>query len=270
MADGPDQATTIELLAEVWASIDGLVDELDEADWDLATDCPGWTVKDQLAHVAALEASMAGRPQLEHTPPDAPWIRNDFGRITEAGVDVRRSWEPPEVVAEFRDVIIERLAQLDALTADEWAADSWTPVGPGTYGLFILSRIVDCWAHEQDMRRATQRPGHLDGPAAEAVTERLLGGFPMVVGKRAGAPDGATVVLRLDGPLTREVAVVVDGRARLLDQAPADATTTITMGSETYAVLACGRQPAGARDDVRIEGDQALGQAVVDNLNIMV
>jgi uncharacterized protein (TIGR03083 family) len=268
--DGTEQATTIDGLEQVWSSMSGLADELDERDWATPTDCPGWTVKDQFAHVSALESQLAGRPQPDHQAPDAPWVRNDFGRITEVGVDYRRPWTPAEVVAEFRELTGERVAQLRALTADEWAADSWTPVGPGTYGLFMAVRIVDCWAHEQDARRAVGRPGHLEGPVPEGVIGRLLLALPLVVAKRAGAPDGTTFGLRLTGPVTTERAVTVEaGRGRLLDEMPARLSAALTMGSETYVVLAMGRQPADDRTDIGVEGDAELANAVLINLNTM-
>ncbi|MGH9136766.1 MAG: maleylpyruvate isomerase family mycothiol-dependent enzyme, partial [Acidimicrobiales bacterium] len=264
--DGSDQQTTIDTLISVWESIDHLVDQLDDTDWARPTDCPGWTVKDQLAHVTAIETQLAGRPQPEHVAPDAPWVRNDFGKITEVGVDYRRPWAPPETIAEFRDVIAERVEQLRALTPEEWAADSWTPVGPGTYGLFMAVRILDCWSHEQDMRRATGRPGNLGGPAPELATDRLLVAVPMVVGKRVAPPDGTSVVLRLVGPVERVVAIGVEGgRARRLDDEPPEPAATITMGSESYAVLANGRQEPSARGDVKVEGDAALGESILAN-----
>jgi hypothetical protein len=32
-------------------------------------------------------------------------------------------------------------------------------------------RIFDCWVHEQDMRRATGRPGHLTGPVVHTTSD---------------------------------------------------------------------------------------------------
>ena len=53
--------------------------------------------------------------------------------------------------------------------------------------------------------------------------------------------------------------------------AAGDPAVTITMDSETFLVLAVGRQTAAERADrITIEGDAALGQAIVDNLNMMI
>jgi hypothetical protein len=43
------------------------------------------------------------------------------------------------------------------------------------------------------------------------------------------------------------------------------------MDSETFLVLAVGRQSAADRSDrITVEGDAALGQAIVDNMNMMI
>jgi hypothetical protein len=87
-----------------------------------------------------------------------------------------------------------------------------------------------------------------------------------VVGKRAGAPEGAAVVIEI-GPERRVPIEVVDGRARLAASPRSSPTVSIAMPVATFAALVGGR--ADAPDDVSIEGDRTLGQAVVDSLAIM-
>jgi hypothetical protein len=97
--------------------------------------------------------------------------------------------------------------------------------------------------------------------------------MPYVVGKKAAAPDGATVVFELDGPLARSIPIGVEGgRARLLDHAPPSPTTRIATDTETFARLACGRLDPGeelAGGRVRVDGDDALGRRVVERMNFL-
>ena len=51
----------IDHLQSEWASIDALGHELTDDDWAHHTDCPGWTVKDQLSHVVGTESMLLGR-----------------------------------------------------------------------------------------------------------------------------------------------------------------------------------------------------------------
>ena len=115
-------------------------------------------------------------------------------------------------------------------------------MGPGTVADLLRFRIFDSWVHEQDMRRGLDRPGDLDSPAARQALDMMVGVLPYIIGKKVGAPDGSTVVLVLTGPLPTTAAVeVVDGRARTVDPLPADPTVTLTLASDEFARLACGR-----------------------------
>ena len=57
---------TIDKLAQCFASLSGLGAQLTEDEWKSPTDCPGWTVQDNLSHIVALEATMAGRQPTTH------------------------------------------------------------------------------------------------------------------------------------------------------------------------------------------------------------
>ena len=151
------------------------------------TDCPGWSVQDNLSHIIGTEAMLLGRDAPAHEPGEKPWIRNPIGASNEIQVDYRRSWPPEKVLDEFREVTAERIAALEKLSDDELAADSWTPIGPGTVRDLLAIRVMDCWVHEQDIRRAVGKPGGLDGPVADHAFGRHRGAIPFVVGKKAGA-----------------------------------------------------------------------------------
>jgi uncharacterized protein (TIGR03083 family) len=187
-------------------------------------------------------------------------------------VDSRRDRTGAEALAEFRTVTGERLAQLRAFGPDDFGADSFTPVGPGTVRDLLPFRVFDSWVHEQDMRRAVARPGHLAGPVADAAFARVVGSMPFVVGKKAQAPPGSIVVFDLTAPLAQRFAIRTDGRAQLLDDVPTEVTARITTDGETFARLACGRldpTDALAGGTVRVDGDEALGRRVVESLNFL-
>ncbi len=264
----------VEMQGEVWASIEALGAELDEAGWASPTECPGWTVQDNLVHLTAIESLILERPLPTQEPPDQlPHVKNDTGKANERWVEARRSWSGADAFAEFRAVTGERIAALRALDEAGFGADSWTPTGPGTVRQLLGFRIFDSWVHEQDMRRAVGRPGDLDSAAAAEALAMMCDVMPYVVGKKVGAPDGCTVVFMLTGPLVRTFAVgVVDGRARPLDDPPDPPTVQLTMDTETFTRLACGRlDPAESlvSGAVELEGDVELGGQIVRQLNYM-
>jgi uncharacterized protein (TIGR03083 family) len=263
-------------LDAVWSSTAELLSGLDDEEWDQPTDCPGWTVRDQVSHVIGTESFLLGRPEPAAVDPDsAAHAHNPLGLLNEAWVAQRRGRPGSEVLAEFRSVTAERQDALRAMTDQEMAAETDSPLGRTPYEEFMAVRVMDCWVHEQDIRRAVGRPGHLDGPAAEAALDRLTGGLAYVVGKRSHAPDGSTVVVRLEGTMVRHLAVqMVDGRARPVapPAAEGEADVSLSMTAETYVCLSCGRwSPTDVAADgrVRISGDRVLAERVMAAMSIM-
>lgn len=268
-----DDQELVDLLALVWGSIDSLCSGLTEAEWKTPTDCPGWSVQDNLAHIVGIEATLLGRPAPDHEVPELAHVRNDIGRINEIWVDARRALPGDAVLDEFRQVTGERLAVLRGSSEAEFAAESWTPVGPGTVRDLLPFRVFDCWVHEQDMRRALDRPGDLDGPVAANAFERAAGTMPYVVGKKVRPDDGATLVFDVTGSVGRPIGIRVEGsRALRVDEPPADPTVRLTMDFETFSALGCGRwDPDAALADgkVTIDGDEWLGRRVLEEINFL-
>ncbi len=131
-------------------------------------------------------------------------------------------------------------------------------------------RVFDCWYHDQDMREALGKPGLLEGPVADLSLGRIPPkGLPYVVGKKAGAPQGSSVVFDITGTPPIVAAITVDGRAALAPSTPADPTVTLRLDRRTFARLAGGRWSGDrARNEgsVNVIGDTALGDQVIDNL----
>lgn len=258
----------IDLLADVWSAIDRLGTGLTAEQWATPTDCPGWTVQDQVVHVVGTERMLLGdpAPAVAADVQSYEHVKNDIGAFNEQWIESRRAWSGAEVLAEFRDVTGRRLEQLRALTPEEWDTVGFTPEGPGPYRSFMAIRVFDCWMHEQDIREALGQPGGREGRVAELAMEKLRGAMPYVVGKRAGAPQGSTVVFDVSGPRGFVLPVGVEGRAAVLDDAPANPTVRLLMDDRTFERLAGGRWDGrAALDDgrVRCAGDAGLGRAVV-------
>src|SRR6185295_5947606 len=152
-----------------------------------------------------------------------------------------------QVLAEWNELVDLRLDTLRNADDAYFEQPMATPTGPGTMADFLQIRVLDCWIHEQDMRRAVGKPGHLAGPAAEHTIDRLLRTVPIVVGKRAATPEGGAVVIDITGDVSRHVVCeVTGGRAAIVAAATSEPLATITLDSEAFVVLATGRCSAAA------------------------
>ncbi|MDQ1384984.1 MAG: hypothetical protein QOG65_2363 [Actinomycetota bacterium] len=262
-------------LDEVWRDIAELCEGLTAEQWNAPTECPGWTVSDNVAHMIGTERMLAGeRPALGADAQElhAPHVKNDIGRANESWIASYRDWDAAKLLGEFRAVTARRLDTLRAMATAEWDAEGFTPEGPGPYRQFMAIRVFDCWYHDEDIREAIDRPGFLEGPVADLSLARIPAkGLGYVVGKKAGAPAGSVVVFVVEGAQEIVAAIFVppEGRAVLLDDAPADATARITTDRRTFARLSGGRwtgAEARERGVVRVDGDSALANRVVDNM----
>lgn len=252
-----DHTTAVDALEQTWTSIASLAADLDDEQWRQPTACPGWTVQDQVAHMAGLEARLAGRPAPDHDlPDDLPHVRDDVARTMEVDVDYRRQLEPAAVLAEFREVTAERLEQLRATDSA---------------GIDLGNRILDCWVHDQDIRDAVDRPGNADGLAARITRDRFVAALGYVLGKKVGPSDGTTVALTITGALGLTTAVtVIDGRGRTIDP-PDDPDASLTMDLGTFTRLCAGRvDPAGTVDEgaVTVSGDLDLAQRFLEQMAV--
>jgi uncharacterized protein (TIGR03084 family) len=152
----PDIASLCDDLEQEHAELDAMVATLDEPGWRTPTPAPGWTVRDQLAHLAFVE----GRAALALDDPDAFALaladdRADADRFAfrMAGGD-----EPADgagALAAWRDVAARFVRAARAI--DPGAKVPWygPPMRPAS---MVSARIMETWAHADDVADALGRP----------------------------------------------------------------------------------------------------------------
>jgi uncharacterized protein (TIGR03083 family) len=264
---------TINALASVWSSIRDLLETLTDDEWALPSPLPGWDVQANVAHIIGTEAMLLGEPSPEENidRDAATHVRNDIGAFNEVWVQALAAREPAEVLAIWDDFMARRLTDLREMPLEEWNAETMTPVGRESYGRFMQIRVFDCWFHEQDIRAAIGRPGHLAGQAVVVTLDEMVGAMGFVVGKRAGAPEGSRVRFELTGSSGRVIDVEVGDRAVVVEQLSADPTVVISMDAVAFTRLCGGRLTlADLRSEITITGDTALGETILANANYTI
>ncbi len=259
-------------LDEQFEAILGLAEGLSPEDWERPTACPGWSVKDHLAHVIGTEAMLAGRPAPEVELGDVSHVRNDIGRFNEMWDESYRPAPVSTVLDDLRGIIAERRAALTAMSRADFDADAMTPAGPATYGRFMRIRVMDMWMHEQDIREARSRPGHLAGPAAEQSLAEASGALGFVVGKRVAPPPGTTMRIELTGELAGRIDIEVTDRARLVEDIEGSPTAEVRLPGDRFMRIAGGRlcDSDDPQRDVVYAGDATLGGDFITNLPFMI
>ncbi len=272
-----DAATLVAAWEGAIHAVSGIGRSLSAAEWDLPTECPGWSVGDLVRHVAAIECFLAGRPLPAHEPDWAalPHATGAVGRFTEVGVDARRGDAPSTTCDELDAVTDERLAQLMGL--EPLALETQVP---GLFGkpvpldTLLRVRIFDVWTHEQDLRRAIGRPGGLGSAGAQVSAAQMLAALPRVLAKVLGAAPGEAlaVVVGQEVTFVRAATVDTDGRGVLLPpDHDGDVTVSLTADWETYARLSAGRLDVTSpdvQDLVTITGDAPWRDGLLAALSV--
>jgi uncharacterized protein (TIGR03084 family) len=184
-------------LADEHRALDEIVATLDEPAWDKRTPAPGWTIRDQISHLAffdevgaqAVSDPQGFNAQLGSIAADPVSYMN---RARERG----RALEPRDVLGWWRDARERSLHVLANMGTDghiPWFGPPMKPVS------FVTGRLMETWAHGQDIvdalaiqRLATDRLRHV---AHMGVRAR---GFSFQVNGQA--PPSDDVLVELIGP----------------------------------------------------------------------
>ena len=132
----------VEAFAHTTQAVIDLGHSCSDHDLALPTECPGWTVHDQISHVVGVEAWLEGHQDPRVEMPHYEHIRNDLGKRIEYAVEVRRGRKGAEVVAELERVLAQRLSTLrsSALTDSSIIPG---PFGPDQAATVVLTRTFD-------------------------------------------------------------------------------------------------------------------------------
>jgi uncharacterized protein (TIGR03084 family) len=149
----PDMQAICGDLAAEHEALDTLVGPLDDRGWDVLTPAEGWTVRDQIGHLAFFDemaAEAATRPEafrasLAQAGPETLVRRHlDRGRAM-TGAAVLDWWRA------VRAAMLAALARVDPKSRLAW-------YGPGMSALsFATARLMETWAHGQDVADALGR-----------------------------------------------------------------------------------------------------------------
>ncbi|MDT5119620.1 MAG: hypothetical protein QOE30_5359 [Mycobacterium sp.] len=272
-----DKPDVLNGLFTVWDSIDALLVGLSETEWRAPTPLPGWCVQAVVSHIIGTESFLDGIPAPE---PDIDvkaldHVRNDVGAMNECWVRHLGGKSGDSVLQRYRAVTEGRRKVLQAMSEEDWNAETLTPAGPDSYGRFMRIRVFDCWMHEQDIRMAIGRPSsdaEIEGSASRLSLDEVAATLGFVVGKLAKAPDGSRIQFDLTGPLARSIRVNVDGRAQLVqDFGGLEPTATVRVDALQFTRLAGGRPMCPARaQDVELGGERDAAARIVERLNFVI
>ncbi len=256
-----DLVTIRAALAQCYDSTESICARMDSAQWQTQSLCPDWSARGVVSHLGMMERVMTGwlPGTVEEVPP--------FDRVAIYEQETA-NLDDESFAARIAEIFGARRDDLSQLREADLDRPSWTPVGPKTFGRFLEIRVFDFWVHERDITTPLGWPTDDTGPAAEIALAEVAGSLGYIVGKKIGLPDGASIVFHLTGPIARDLAVAVDGRAAVVDRVSRP-DVELTTDTVTFIQLACGRiDPQAQIDHGRVSwtGSAELADRAARNL----
>src|SRR6478672_321257 len=269
MTDGERLAGYVDIWWQAVHDFLELLEEVPTDQWHAPTDLTGWDVHDVAAHIAHLEAVLAGADEETVEVGEPAHVRSPMGLYTEQGVVARRGRTPDELINEIRGAATARHTALLADPPTDATARPERIFGgvPWDWNRLLRNRPLDVWMHEQDIRRAVDLPGGMDSAGARHTASYLAESLGVVLAKRVGAPAGTTAVLEVGGQPPVAFVVTDEGRGEQLPTVPEDPTVYLRLEREAFVVLAGGRREAEP-GSVEITGDEDLGRRLLDSFAV--
>lgn len=183
---------------------------LEDADWKAESGCPGWSVKDVIAHMGALfwlVVDASSLPSVEGLPTE---------QAQDTYVESRRSWSADRVAQDYESVSSQALVALKGLQ------DQTFDVPLGDVGTYPASFVANAFAfdHYTHIRADMFAPrGPLTGRAPASDELRMV---PVIDWIEAALPQqnpellaalDRSVEIRLTGPGARTITLGRGGRA---------------------------------------------------------
>jgi uncharacterized protein (TIGR03084 family) len=176
-------------------ALDDIVAGIAEADWMVATASPGWTVRDQIGHLAYFD----GTASLAITDPSAfdtslEGLLNSAGGLEEATLN--RDLDPAALLEKWRSN--RRLLNAAAEGLEESDRVPWYGPSMGAKS-FLTARLMETWAHGQNIVDALGA----DRPATDRLAHIVRLGFitrGWTYANRGETPPAAGVRIELTSP----------------------------------------------------------------------
>lgn len=134
-------------------ALDAVVAGLPDEAWDAPTPSPGWAVRDQIAHLTYFDGTAA----LAIRDPAAfgatleellPLLGQGATAIDEHTLGWARALPPADLLARWRDGRVDLAEAAAGLVEDDRVPWYGPPMGAKS---FVTARLMECWAHGQDV-----------------------------------------------------------------------------------------------------------------------
>ncbi len=278
-------------LIDTLNEIISLAKSLEEIQLSAETDCPGWDVRDNLSHIISIESWLLGNQMTDHKAVDITNTKNELGILNENEVDLRRTHKLNELIDELESVAIPRIKTIQSYTEDELHSKAWTPIGEKTLEDQCMIRLLDCWAHLQDIKNALNLNFDDESQSSALILEYGLLTIPKAFARSVTTDTDTSVELsiyskidllfsqipfEMSDNIFKLIITKTAGRGKFVDRnKPLSADdligTHIKLSHKDIIGLLLGRKTyKELEQEIEIAGDREIAKNFLSNLNFMI
>jgi uncharacterized protein (TIGR03083 family) len=256
-----------------------LFSELGADDWEKPTICPGWTVKDIGLHLLGDDIGYLSGARDRFSNPFFQnkdmhtWqsLVNNINEANELWVEAAARISP-RLLTDLLELTGKQfsnyLQSLDQIATG--AVVSWAGPEPAPVWLDIAREYTERWVHQQQIRDAVEKPGLKERRLFHPVLDTFVRALPHTY-----RDIPVTHVTALKFAVTGEAGdrwylVGEASRWSLFKEIDLQPDAVVTMDQETcWRLFTKGISKNEAREQTAIEGDQALGEQLLETVSII-
>ncbi len=253
-----------------------LLTDLRGEEWDAPTVCPGWPVRDVVAHLLHDDLRRLSRTRDRYSGGAPPAPRANLVAFLNAA---NQRW-----VTETRFLspvlLIDLLAHTSRTIEEMWAAAEldapsegvwWAGIDLAPVWLDLARDFSEDWTHQQQVRDATGRPGLTEARFLDPVLDTFLRALPHTY-RQVPAPPGVTVLVAVEDSerqLTWALQADSQGWTLHRDSLPQPIARVSVPAGTLWRLATGGISPDAARETIRTEGDRDLAEPLLHIVSVV-
>lgn len=271
----PQPILVANLFPKIHTELIALLRSLSAGDWQIATACADWPVKDVALHLLGGEIGNLSRRR------DGNVLGGKINGWDDLVVFINewnQSWVSvanrisPRLLIDLLDFVGSQMCEyFQGLNLYAIGGPvSWVGPEPAPVWLDVAREYTERWHHQQHIRDAVEKPGLKQPEFFSPVLEAFMWALPRTY-RETTVEENASVTVLIVGKAGGQWSIVLEKEKwNLYVGAPDEPSAEVIIDQETaWRLFTRGMDKNLARQQVKIQGDQLLGATVLDMVSII-
>lgn len=271
----PQPILVSELFPILLDELISLLNSLTKEEWDLPTACSSWSVKDVALHLLGGDIGILSWKRDGYSP--LPSI-NSWDHLVSLINEQNELWvkgtqriSPPLIIDLLKftgDQVSSYFHSLDPFAIG--GPVDWVSPDPAPVWLDLAREYTERWHHQQHIRDSVGKPGLKEQKFLSPVLDTFILALPRTF-KKVKAENGTSIVISITGSVRKQWTLNINfGEWRLYEGTAGDYQVNVVIEDDiAWRIFTNEISPVEAKKRVLIEGNQQLGEKVLETVSII-